>query len=131
MSSYTLSRIGIIFIWLYHGLVPKLLFRDPTELALVELGPTLHSAETTVLIAGAIEVVLGLVVLIYWSQRWPVWLSVLLFTALLIGGVALKPSGAVEAFNPVTLSGSAILFGLINLRESSVCGRTKHDSVQR
>jgi uncharacterized membrane protein YphA (DoxX/SURF4 family) len=116
-SSYALSRIAIAFIWLYHGLVPKLIFCDPTEVALVELGPVIHTAETTVLIAGAFEVVAGLLVIILWQHRWPAILSAILFAALMIGGVAMSPEVAVQAFNPVTLSGSAILFSLINLNE--------------
>lgn len=115
MDSYTLSRIGIAFIWLYHGLIPKLIFRDPTELELVSNGPIIHSALTTVILAGIGEVILGILVLLFWSHRWPAYLSIVLFSGLLIGGVAVDAGLAVEAFNPVTLSGSAILFGLINL----------------
>lgn len=118
MSSYALSRIGIAFIWLYHGLIPKLIFCDPTEVALVESGPVLHSVETTIMIAGVGEVILGLLVLILWTARWPMYLSAILFAALMLGGLAISPSTAVQAFNPVTLSGSAILFCLINLREN-------------
>lgn len=118
ISSYTLSRLGIGFIWLYHGLIPKLIFCDPTEVALVEAGPVLHSVQTTILIAGVGEVVLGLLVLLFWFSRWPIILSALIFAMLMIGGVSMSPSSAVQAFNPVTLSGSAILFCLINLRES-------------
>ena len=78
-TAYSLSRIGIAFIWLYHGLIPKLIFRHATELELVAKGPVLHSAETTVLIAGAIEVILGCLVLFQWRHKWPVQASVVGF----------------------------------------------------
>lgn len=119
-ASYALSRLAIVFIWLYHGLIPKLLFRDTTELDLIEKGPWLHSPQTTMLIAGIAEVVLGLVVFIYWRQRWPVFISIVAFGILLAGAVTISPEHAIHAFNPVTLSGSAIFFCLINLNEKKL-----------
>lgn len=115
--SYVASRLALAFIWLYHGLVPKLIFRHQTELDLVELGPTFHTPETTLLLAGTCEVVLGVLVLILWKQAWPIMLSIAGFAALMIGALWLLPEIAMHAFNPVTLSISAIAFGCINLSE--------------
>jgi hypothetical protein len=111
---YSISRIGIAFIWLYHGLVPKLIFQHATELELVAKGPVIHSAETTVLIAGVIEVVLGCLVLFLWHHKWPAQASVAGFSFLLLGAVVMSPGHAIHAFNPITLTVSAILLGLIN-----------------
>ena len=114
-AAYSLSRLGIAFIWIYHGLVPKLIFQHATELELVSKGPVIHSAETTVLIAGAIEVVLGCLVLVFWRHKWPAQISVVGFSLLLMGAIFISPAHATHAFNPVTLTVSAILFALINL----------------
>ena len=72
-DSYLLSRLAIGLIWLYHGLVPKLIFRSATELELIQHGPVVGSAETTLLLAGIGEVVLGLCVFVSGNRlgrRW-------------------------------------------------------------
>ena len=113
INSYNLSRSAIAFIWLYHGLIPKLIFQHATELELVNKGPLLVSAETTLVLAGIGEVLIGIGVLIFWRQVWPVYLSLVGFIGLLVASVAIAPGHAVHAFNPVTLTVSAILFCLI------------------
>ncbi len=115
MNSYNLSRIGIAFIWLYHGLVPKLIFRHVTELKLIESGPVIGSPVTTLVIAGIGEVVLGLLVVFFWKRRWPILLSLVGFAFLLLASLMIAPEQATHAFNPVTLTVSAILFCLIQL----------------
>ena len=40
MTSFTLFRLGLAFIWLYNGLILKLIYR-PTEAELIALGPDL------------------------------------------------------------------------------------------
>lgn len=119
MNSYNLSRTAIAFIWIYHGLIPKLLFTHATELELVEKGPIVGSPEMTVLIAGIAEVIVGVGVVVFWNSRWPIYLSLGGFAVLLIGAVAISPGHATHAFNPVTLTISAILFCLIQLSEAN------------
>ena len=118
INSYNLSRFAIVFIWLYHGLIPKLIFRHATELELVNKGPVVGSAETTVLLAGVVEVLAGICVLIFWKRSWPIYLSLFGFVVLLIASVVISPEHAAHAFNPVTLTVSAILFCLIQICES-------------
>ncbi len=119
-TTYFLSRLAIGFIWLYHGLVPKLIFRSQTELELIEKGPMVFAPETTLLIAGIAEVILGLCVLGFWKLKWPAYLSLIGFSFLLVAALVMSPAHATHAFNPVTLTVSAILFCLINLNEASL-----------
>ena len=118
ISSYNISRIAIAFIWLYHGLIPKLVFQHATELELINKGPLIGSAETTLFLAGIGEVLIGICVVVFWKQLWPAYLSLAGFTMLLIASVAISPGHAVHAFNPITLTVSAIFFCLIQIRES-------------
>lgn len=98
-------------------MIPKLLFKHPTELELIGKGPLLVSEEMTLVIAGVGEVLAGLSLLLFWKQAWPVYVSLVGFSMLLIGAVILSPGLAVHAFNPVTLTVSAILFCLIQISE--------------
>ena len=115
INSYNLSRFAIAFIWLYHGLVPKLIFQHATELELINKGPVLGTAELTLMLAGIGEVALGVLVIVFWNRIWPVYLSLFGFTVLLIASVAISPGHAVHAFNPITLTVSAILFCAIQI----------------
>ena len=63
------------------------MFSHATELELIGQGPVLGSPEMTVFIAGIVEVVAGLVVLILWKSRWPIYLSLLGFSVLLVGAL--------------------------------------------
>lgn len=118
MNTYNLSRLAIVFIWLYHGIVPKLIFAHATELELAGQGPTLGSPEATIFVAGIVEVIAGLVVAIWWRARWPIHLSLFGFILLLLGAIVLSPEHATHAFNPITTTGAAIIFCLIQLVES-------------
>ena len=118
ISTYTLSRLAIALIWIYHGLVPKILFKHASELELAAKGPVVFNVETTVVLAGVFEVLIGFVLLLLWRRRWPVVFSLFCFVALLLGSIAMSPELAIQAFNPVTLTLSAIVFCLIQLRES-------------
>ena len=96
-------------------MVPKLIFQHATELELINQGPVLGSAELTLMLAGIAEVLIGIGVVIFWKQAWPIYLSLVGFVALLIASVVILPGHAVHAFNPITLTGSAILFCLIQI----------------
>jgi hypothetical protein len=117
INSYNISRFAIAFIWLYHGLVPKLIFQHATELELINKGPLLGTADTTLLVAGVGEVLIGICVVVFWNRIWPVYFSLIGFVLLLVASVAVSPGHAVHAFNPVTLTLSAIFFCLIQICE--------------
>lgn len=118
VNSYNLSRAAIAFIWLYHGLIPKLIFSHATELELIQKGPIIGSPEMTLMLAGIIEVIAGVCVVVLWRSKWPIYLSLIGFTLLLLGAILISPEQATHAFNPITLTVSAIVFCLIQLVES-------------
>ena len=72
----------------------------------------------TLMIAGVVEVIAGLCVVVFWRSKWPIYLSLVGFTALLIGAIVISPEQATHAFNPITLTVSAIIFCLIQLVEA-------------
>lgn len=101
---YTLSRSVLAFVWLWHGLVPKLLVRHPDEYVPLEGMASRATAETIVTLAGWGEIAFGLLILILWRARWPLQLSIVVMAGLLIGLFFTAPELALGAFNPVTLN---------------------------
>ena len=104
-KSSTVARWALAFVFLYHGLVPKLLWVHPSEVALVAAGPSMGIApEVLVRLAGIAEVIWALVLIVCWRHRWPLYASAVALIGLFMGAVLLSPSTLVAAFNPVSLT---------------------------
>jgi uncharacterized membrane protein YphA (DoxX/SURF4 family) len=101
---YSLSRIILAFVWLYHGLVPKLLFRNIDEARMVRNGVLGISPHTAVTLSGWSEIVFAVVILLAWKSRWPLWLTILLMIVATMAVGLMSPEYLTHAFNPVTLN---------------------------
>jgi uncharacterized membrane protein YphA (DoxX/SURF4 family) len=102
---YFLARIAIAFVFFYHGLIPKLLYRSPDELEMLRnLGVSSFALLTAV--AGWIEIAFALLLVVLWRARWPLWVTIVgMFVA--TTSVALGSSGYFHrAFDPLTLNAS-------------------------
>jgi hypothetical protein len=113
---HAFARLGIAFIWLWQGLMPKLLFPSRDEVAIVE-AVGLHVS--SLFYVGVCELVVAVATLALWRWRGFFLLNALAMVAAL-ATVALKsPSYLVAAFNPVTLNVAAILLSFIGYLSAS------------
>lgn len=100
-----ICRSTIAFIWLYQGLVPKLLGPHADELAMdLALGVSIQSAHTVAYVAGVCEIAIGLCVLVLRRQEWPLWLTLVMMPGLLAYAAWAVPGLLVAAFNPVIIN---------------------------
>jgi DoxX-like family len=98
---YALARGVVAFVWLWHGLVPKVIARDAAERLMLQQG---GMPAGLIVPIGIAEIVFGIVVLIAWRSRWPLAATVV---AMLLASVAVgirSPQFVSAAFNPVTLN---------------------------
>ena len=109
-----LSRISVAWVWLYHGLVPKLLGPHKDEISMA-VAHGLSDSEVSAVLkqAGALEVIFGAVLLILWSSRWPFLVSGLLMIVLLIDVALFTPQYLAATFNPVSTNISVIALSVI------------------
>jgi hypothetical protein len=109
-----IARIALAFIWLYHGLIPKLLLTQRDEVAmLLDAGVSPASVHLMVRLLGLAEVAFGVLLLLTWRQRWP-FVATIALMLLATAGVALRsPQYLGAAFNPVTLNVAVIALALI------------------
>lgn len=127
---HALSRAAVAFVWIYHGLVPKLIFRDPVESeALVAGGFDVETSARLVAAAGWVEFVFGLLVLAFWRSRWPLIGTIALMAAALVGVTATVPHQLVGAFNPVSLNLLMIALSAVGLL--ALRGITARDAAVR
>ncbi|MCG8519522.1 MAG: DoxX-like family protein [Pseudomonadales bacterium] len=114
--NYAICRLTIAFVWLYHGLVPKLLYLHEDELAMsLAAGLSQTAAETLATLAGVAEIGMAFAVLFFWRQRWPLILTVVAMLGLLVFVAAFQPELLGGAFNPVTTNAALIALAIVGL----------------
>ncbi len=98
---HALCRVSLAGVWIWHGLVPKLLFRDADEqIMLAQAGVAARWLPWV----GVAEIMFGLLVLGIWRWRGIFLLQIVLMLGAL-GAVAIQsPAYLSHAFNPVTLN---------------------------
>lgn len=111
---HAVARLSIAVVFLYQGLVPKLLYRHPTELAmLLDAGLARSTAETVLVAIGLSEVAFAGVMLAAWRTRWPLAATVILMPAALAAVGCSSPGFLVTAFNAVTLNLSMAALAIV------------------
>lgn len=98
-----ICRYVLAFLWIYQGLVPKLLGPHPDELAMnLALGLSQSQAVWLAYIGGGLEVLLGVIVFIFYKRFWVYQLTIIVMFGLSIFAVIFAPQFLVSAFNVVT-----------------------------
>jgi hypothetical protein len=115
--AYSLSRVTVAIIWLYHGLVPKLIYRSPDEIKmLLDAGiPSSHVLGIMSLL-GFMEVCFALILLIFWKSRWPLWITIVAMVLGVFGVAVTSAAYLAAAFNPVTLNLAVAVLAFIALQ---------------
>jgi hypothetical protein len=111
-----ISRIIVSFVWIYHGLIPKLVFSHPDESALLLAGGIAPDSLTTTLrVLGFAEIAFGVGLLVAWHAAMPLVLTIGFMIAALASVAVQAPDYLVGAFNPVTLNTGVIALSVIGL----------------
>lgn len=110
-----LARFSVAFIFIYHGLVPKILLHHPDEMAMILRGGVPASiAPMLSSLAGVAEILFGLLLLI-WPSRWLHFLAIAGMVIAVVGVAITAPGYLGAAFNPVTLNFAVIVLAVIGL----------------
>lgn len=103
------SRIAIASIWLWQGLVPKLLFRHADERAMMAAA---HLSTRLVPVVGMIEIAIAVCTILSWRSRLFFAFNILAMLIALASVAVMSPSYLFGAFNPVTLNLAMIALSL-------------------
>jgi hypothetical protein len=105
------SRMAIAAIWMWHGLIPKMMFRSMDEQAmLAQAGVGLRFLPWI----GGLEILIGLLILTAWHWRAVFAVNIALMVIALIAVAVNSPTYLTAAFNPVSLNLAVIAV--------SICG---------
>jgi uncharacterized membrane protein YphA (DoxX/SURF4 family) len=113
---HLLARGAIAFVWLYQGIVPKLLGPHADELAMIfQAGISAANAPLAVQAIGGVEVIFGLTMLLSFHKRWHFLLTIGLMIVAAASMAIRSPQFLLAAFNPACLNLLMIALALIGL----------------
>jgi hypothetical protein len=122
---HAVSRVALACIWVYQGLVPKILFPETGDRALTVLSGVSPSLAPQITIGvGLIEVALGFSLLILWRAR---WLFVVQGVALLLLplGLALRsPISLATPLGPIPVTMGMVALGWIGWTCGASAGKS-------
>ena len=97
-----ISRVLLGFLFIYHGLVPKILWLSAVEVHLVSISGIGVPAKIASPLAGIGEIVLGYAIIFLNKSKTPVYIAVAILILLLLFVFVASPMYLIGAFNPVT-----------------------------
>ena len=109
------DRIAIAAVWIWHGLVPKLVYRDWDEQAmLAQAGVALRLLPWI----GGLEILIGLFMLCAWRWRATFAANIVLMAVATATVAVNSPQYLRAAFNPVSLNLSVAALSIVGLLAS-------------
>lgn len=121
MTTLGLCRGSVAFVWIYQGLVPKLLGPHVDELAMASvlgLGPEITPWISRA--AGVGEIAFGLLLWLCYRQRWVWQLTLVAMLAAQLFTTLMTPRLLIAAFNSTTIDvalATLAAIALIELRQ--------------
>ncbi|PJN90652.1 DoxX-like family protein [Bacillus sp. mrc49] len=122
-----------VFIWLYHGLIPKMIAKHPEEVSMLSSLTSLDgtAAVKGVEIIGVLEILFAVVWLLYRKKRHLLIVQIIIFPLLTISALIANPSLASHPFTPLTFNASLWVLSIISfllatdLPSATSCRRTR------
>ena len=113
---YALSRLIVALVWIYQGIVPKLIFPSGDELRMLsDSGISPAYLSITLAAIGWAELCFGALLLVLWRQLWPLWLTMAaMILAFLTVGFR-SSQFLIAAFNPTTLNAAVTALAAVSL----------------
>ena len=100
-----LIQITLAALWIYQGLIPKILFQSAAEIAIWQsMGLELHLAKIGVALSGIIEMMFGCSFLLWQRAILIHQLNILSLSGLLVLIMVTNPLQLTTAFNPVVMN---------------------------
>jgi uncharacterized membrane protein YphA (DoxX/SURF4 family) len=104
------ARVTIAAVWMWHGLVPKLMFRSVDERTMLAQA---HLPISLLPWVGGAEIAIGVAFLLTWRGRAAFVVNAVLMLLALVAVAVRSPEYVTAAFNPVTLNVSMIALSVM------------------
>ncbi|SES18504.1 DoxX-like family protein [Psychrobacillus sp. OK032] len=109
------------FIWVYQGLIPKLVMMHPEEVRMTKnlLSITVSEASSLVTTIGMVEIIFGFIWLLYHHKKRLLTIQLILFPLLTLSAIIAEPAIVSHPFNPITFNIVLFVLSIIGYIMSS------------
>jgi len=97
-----ITRLNISFVFFYHGLIPKILFLDETEVLMINSHHYPFTIQSITLVAGITEILIACAILIFKKSLIPIYLAMVILLVLSVDILIVNTNLITQAFNPVS-----------------------------
>jgi hypothetical protein len=112
-----LIQITLAVLWIYQGLIPKILFQSSAEIGIWQtIGLELHLAKIAVALSGLVEIAFGCTFLIWQKAAFIHQLNILGLSGLLLLIMFTDPLQLTTAFNPVVMNIAMIALSMLAIQ---------------
>jgi len=112
-----LIQITLAALWIYQGLIPKIVFQSAAEIAIWQsMGLELHLAKIGVALSGIIEMMFGCSFLLWQRAILIHQLNILGLSGLLVLIMVTNPLQLTTAFNPVVMNIALIALSMLAIQ---------------
>ncbi|MEZ2901322.1 DoxX-like family protein [Acinetobacter terrestris] len=112
-----LIQVTLAGLWIYQGLIPKILFQSTAEIAIWHnMGIEFHLAKMCVAISGLIEIMFGCTFLIWQRAVFLHQLNIVGLSGLLLLIMLTDPIQLSTAFNPVVMNTAMITLSMLAIQ---------------
>lgn len=110
-----IAELSLSIIWIYQGLIPKLLFPDSGELDILKNSHFFHGQETKILVAiGILEIIFGIIILLK-SSKTLHYINLVSLFILGSGALFSNTDLFILPFNPFSLNVAMAVLSTISL----------------
>ncbi len=110
-------RWALAFIWIYQGLIPKIIFKDTGELSILRASGIFNGQESSILfMIGIAEILFGISFFILKKSSRIYYTQIVLLFVLMLGAFYSQPEIFTYPFNPSTLTLGMIALAIIGLK---------------
>ncbi len=115
-SVHIIARLGLAFVFAWHGVVPKLLTHHADEIAMLrDLGVSTERVNLVLNAFGIAEVAFAFFLLLFWRRQWPLYACIATMCFATIAIVMSSPRFVSAAFNPVSLNTAVTCLAAVDL----------------
>lgn len=111
-TTYGLSLL-FAFIWMYHGLIPKVIGKHPEEMRMLANAIPFKNPLALLIGIGIAEMLFGVLWLVYKKKKHLFAMQLAVFPLLTIAAIVAAPEAAGHPFSPVTFNLSLFVLSLI------------------
>lgn len=112
---YAISRWSIAIIFLYHGVVPKLVFKHEQEVLMNDTMMPFVPEATALAVSGWMEVGLAAAFIILYRHIWLNYVAIFFLVSVTLAILVKLPTLMTYAFNPFSLNLAVVALALINI----------------